>query len=530
MVACTSSDDTDTYYTDSAYFENVMPYQAQDLSDYISVSGTVASESSVNVSTSVSAKVTKLNVSVGDTVQVGDVLCTLDDTDIQKQIDDLETSIKNATALDDNSKKLNEQALDNAKYDQKVQLKDAQSTIDDAQKAYDKAYKQYTDDIDKINDCVLQYNDVCNRIAQLETEMANQPREDAEEDYGDEDSYDYEYDDDYASLMSYSKTSSAKATNLSYGGSDEYSNLLTQKGELSSKIEAYKQEADSLYETFDDLKKAVQTAKDNYTAVKRSSDQAIESAQNTVDMQEYQEDSNSTVSTQLENLKKQLEDCTIKAEKSGTITSLNVSQGDTTTEGALLMTIENDSQLKLTVAIDEKDILKIKEGMNVVVTSDATGDAEIHGTVSKVITVVSSNSNSQSMDGSSSTGFTAEITIDEDCDLLVGMSAKAKIMLVEKSDCYAVLYDCIMYDDDGIPYVLVAEPNDDTNSVSATVKRVDVTLGDESGSYVEVSSDNLKVNDLIITTPEEVAEGDTLQLDPYSLDYSSEDEDAEVVG
>jgi RND family efflux transporter MFP subunit len=306
--------------------------------------------------------------------------------------------------------------------------------------------------------------------------------------------------------------------------------LLTQKEELSSKIEQLKEESNALNDTFDDLKKAIETAKDNYTAVKRSSDQAIESAQNTVDMQEYQEDSNSTVSTQLENLKKQLEDCTIKAEKSGTITSLNVSQGDTTTEGALLMTIENDSQLKLTVAIDEKDILKIKEGMNVVVTSDATGDAEIHGTVSKVITVVSSNSNSQSMDGSSSTGFTAEITIDEDCDLLVGMSAKAKIMLVEKSDCYAVLYDCIMYDDDGIPYVLVAEPNDDTNSVSATVKRVDVTLGDESGSYVEVSSDNLKVNDLIITTPEEVAEGDTLQLDPYSLDYSSEDEDAEVVG
>jgi multidrug efflux pump subunit AcrA (membrane-fusion protein) len=196
------------------------------------------------------------------------------------------------------------------------------------------------------------------------------------------------------------------------------------------------------------------------------------------------------------------------------------------------MTIENDSQLKLTVTIDEKDILKVKEGMNVVVTSDATGDTEIHGTVSKVITVVSSNS--QSMDSSTSTGFTAEITIDDDCDLLVGMSAKARIMLVEKSDCYAVLYDCITYDDDGNPYVLVAEPNDDTDSVSATVKRVDVTLGDESGSYVEVSSDDLQVNDLIITTPEEVAEGDTLQLDPYSLDYSSssedEDSNAEVVG
>jgi hypothetical protein len=86
-----------------------------------------------------------------------------------------------------------------------------------------------------------------------------------------------------------------------------------------------------------------------------------------------------------------------------------------------------------------------------------------------------------------------------------------------------------MYDDDGTPYVLVADPNSDTDSLTATVKRVDVTVGDESGSYVEVTSDGLKENDLIITTPYEVTEGDTLQLDPSALDFGTDEDTSEIL-
>jgi len=489
------------------YFENIMPYQAQDLSDFISVSGTVASESSMNITSSVSAKVTQLNVSIGDYVNVGDVLCVLDSTEIKQQIEDLETNIKNASALDENSKELNRQALKNAKEDQVIQLKQAQETIDDAQEEYDKAYKKYSDSITAINNAVLEYNDICNQIAQYESSM---PQEDYSDDYIED-----------SEAMSFNNLNEYSATNLSYG-EDEYSNLISRREELSANIQSYQAECSTYEEQFDGLQKAIETARDNYTSVKRSTDQAIETAQNTVDMQDYQDNSSSSTATQLEQLKKQLSECTVKAEKSGKITSLGIAQGDTATEGSLLMTIENDSQLKITVDIEEGDILKVKEGMNVIVTSEATGETEIKGVVSKVITIVSSN-NTPSADGSSgdasgSGGFTAEITINEDSDLLVGMKAKAKIMLVEKSNCYAILYDCIMYDDDGNPYVFVADTSAGDGS-TATVKRVDITVGDESDSYVEVSSDELKENDLIITTPYDVTEGDTINLSPY-IDYS----------
>lgn len=515
MTACNGSSNDDASYTEGTYFENVMPYQAQDLSDFISVSGTVESESSMNVTSSVNAKITKLNVAIGDYVNEGDVLCVFDNSDIKQQITDLETSIKNASALDENTKKLNRKALENAKEDQKIQLKSAKESIDSAKNDYNKTYKKYSDCINNINSCVLEYNDVCNQIAEYESSMSDM-------DYGDNQDF---YDDSYDDSMDNFDNSMDNFDNYDDTSSqdDTYSSLIAKREELSAKIESYKTEASSYEDQLDPLQKAIDSANDNYDSVKRSTNQAIETAQNTVDIQDYQNDSSSNTATQLKNLKTQLEECTVKAEKSGTVTSLSVAEGDTPTEGALLMTIENNSQLKITANIDEKDILKVKEGMNVVITSEATGDTEIKGKVSKVITIVSSNGNSSnpsgdSSGGSSSNGFTAEITIDGNSDLLVGMKAKAKIMLVEKSGCYSVLYDCIMYDDNGNPYVLVADTSNSDNGTTATVKRADVTLGAESGSYVEVTSDSLKENDLIITTPYEVAEGDTIELSPYVLD------------
>lgn len=518
MTACNGSSNDDASYTDGTYFENVMPYQAQDLSDFISVSGTVESESSMNVTSSVNAKITKLNVAIGDYVNEGDVLCVFDNSDIKQQITDLETSIKNASALDENTKKLNRKALENAKEDQKIQLKSAKESIDSAKDDYNKAYKKYSDCINNINSCVLEYNDVCNQIAEYESSMSDM-------DYGDNQDF---YDDSYDDSMDNFDNSMDNFDNYDDTSSqdDTYSSLIAKREELSAKIESYKTEASSYEDQLDPLQKAIDSANDNYDSVKRSTNQAIETAQNTVDIQDYQNDSSSNTATQLKNLKTQLEECTVKAEKSGTVTSLSVAEGDTPTEGALLMTIENNSQLKITANIDEKDILKVKEGMNVVITSEATGDTEIKGKVSKVITIVSSNGNSSnpsgdSSGGSSSNGFTAEITIDGNSDLLVGMKAKAKIMLVEKSGCYSVLYDCIMYDDNGNPYVLVADTSNSDNGTTATVKRADVTLGAESGSYVEVTSDSLKENDLIITTPYDVAEGDTIELSPYVLDSAT---------
>mgnify|MGYP000125696368 CR=1 FL=1 len=66
-------------------------------------------------------------------------------------------------------------------------------------------------------------------------------------------------------------------------------------------------------------------------------------------------------------------------------------------------------------------------------------------------------------DTNTSSGYSAEITIDN-TELLVGMSAKAKIVIKDRGTQLAVPYDLIRQDDNGDSYVLVAEANEGWNS------------------------------------------------------------------
>lgn len=69
--------------------------QKTSLTDSVSVNGTVASGSTASVTASDSVKtykVTSVNVAVGDTVKKGDVIATLDTTDVEKQIENAQES------------------------------------------------------------------------------------------------------------------------------------------------------------------------------------------------------------------------------------------------------------------------------------------------------------------------------------------------------------------------------------------------------------------------------------------------------
>ena len=62
----------------------------EDLNESVNVSGIVQSAQVSSVTTALNNKVTSLNVKVGDHVNKGDVICTLDDTDIRRAIQDKE--------------------------------------------------------------------------------------------------------------------------------------------------------------------------------------------------------------------------------------------------------------------------------------------------------------------------------------------------------------------------------------------------------------------------------------------------------
>ena len=239
---------------------------------------------------------------------------------------------------------------------------------------------------------------------------------------------------------------------------------------------------------------AIDTAKSSYSDAQTSTDRSVSSAQNSVDMQKYQTSTTTDQKDQLAQLEKQLKDCTLYAPCGGVVTAVNVSVGDKNTAGATMITIENTSVMKVVVSVEEADILKLQEGMEATVTTDATGDEEIKGTVTRVVRVKNQSSNANGTDTNTATGYSAEITIDNN-ELLVGMSAKAKIVIKNRGIVLAVPYDLIQTDENGKQYVLVAQTNGDG---TATAVRKDVTVGEEIDYYTEITGGDLQEGDQLI--------------------------------
>lgn len=111
----------------------IEPVQKRDLSDTISLKGTVAGASSTNVTSKATSEITTMNVQVGDIVQEGDVLCTLDSASIEEKIADLEKTLSNSNAIDGINNQQAADAVQQAKDDQATQLADAQLAIQRAQ-------------------------------------------------------------------------------------------------------------------------------------------------------------------------------------------------------------------------------------------------------------------------------------------------------------------------------------------------------------------------------------------------------------
>lgn len=371
----------------------------KDISNYISVSGKVSSDSMINITTTLSSvKVKKLNVEVGDIVKTGDTLVVLDTTDLQKELTELNNVINK-------THEQNSKILQRANDNKSKKLADIQSNIDEL--------NNKINNIDILDDCYTV--------------------------------------DDYGEF-----------------NKDLYNSCINKK------IDTYKKE---------------------YNETEESLNHAIEDAQEVISEEAYSAD----VKRQKE-LKEQINDATIKAPNDGMIISIDVREGSIIAKESI-MTIQSADDYKITVNVLESDILKIKEGLKVNLTVVATGDKKYNGVVEKVVNVLTTDSENNS------SGYTAIIKIlDKDTELLVGMTAKAKIMLEEKDNVKAVPYDAI-YEVDGksVVYSLI------DNGKYYVLKEVEVTKGSEGNYYTEIESDDINLGDIILVNNDIFKDGDRIE-------------------
>ncbi|MDD6217532.1 MAG: efflux RND transporter periplasmic adaptor subunit [Roseburia sp.] len=434
--------------------------EKRDLSDSISLTGTAAGASKTNITSKAQAEVTAVNVQVGDQVTAGDVLCTFDSAAIQENLSITEKTLTNESAVTKNTAKQNEKALSDAKSDQQDQLNAANTKITQAQEDYDSANTKLAND----------RNTLAAKQADLSAAEAamNQANSDA--------------------AAAPDDATKAKAAE----------NAATTYESLKTEVSALQSQVDTESASLTDLSRAVDSAKSDYDSVKKSTDKAIASAQNVVDMQGYQDTDSATQKTQ-KDLQNQLDDCQIVAPCDGVVTAVNVSVGDTNTPGTTIITIEDTSSMKINATVNESDILKIQEGMTAVVKTNATGNEEIPGTVSRVVRVKNQSTtpttgSTASAATSTSGGYAAEVTVGPS-DLLVGMSAKVKVIIEERKNVLAVPYDLIQTDENGKNYVMLADYQEDG---SAVAKRCNVEVGKEVNYYTEITGGDLKEGDALI--------------------------------
>lgn len=439
---------------------NSYTVERQDIENYISVSGNVEGSNIVKVTSDLNNKVKELNVEVGSSVKAGDILCIFDSTDLQNEYDTLKASFDKTGEKQQNLHDINQRTLNNAYTDKEDAVAQAQRAINNAVTARDNAYAKY------------------NNLAHKKDELYNQ-------------------------YLSY--------YNAAYSG--EYDEMAEKQAEVAySQYSQTEAEYSTLGEQLSTYDNAVQDARDAYNRTVKTADQAIQNAKDSIDAEKF--DSDSSTQSQLDKIKEKIDKCTVKATTDGIVTAIDVAEGSFPSASSI-MTIEDNSQLRIKVQINESDILNVHEGQKAVITTTATGDKEFIGKVDRVVNIFSGQLSNAITGEASGGGYSAEITIDDtDNVLLIGMSAKVKIILDEKPNVIAVPYDAIVEEDDGTFSVFIAQGSEG----AYTAKKIKVETGMEANYYTEITSSTIKEGDIIITTPALVTDGGPVTLDENYLE------------
>ena len=429
------------------------------LSDTVSVTGTVKAGSSASVTASDSVKtykVTAVNVAVGDTVRKGDVIATLDTTDVEKQIANAQLQLSDTRT---DARKNYSQAVE----DQTTNLATAQENLDKAQKNYDTLGidDYYTSMASTANSGKTNREIVTDWYTRYAEEIAG-------------------YENTLANLniqltQAQQDGDTARADGLQGQIADYTSRENIAKGQCSIP-ELGLQGFDAVSQTYNKIeqyREALEQAQQSYQNSATSASRSVDNAETKLAQSQREDDTLTKLQTALEN-------CTLTATMDGTITALDATVGAVCS--GTVATIQDVDNLTVEVTIPASSVGRLKTGLQCNITSDATDDT-ITGTLTRIDPVANDSGS-----------FGATVTVNgQDSGLLVGISAKVEIVISTKDNVFTVPRT----NDDGSTYVLRKTGGE---GVDMTFEQVAVTEGDTNDYYVEITGSDLNEGDVIRAT------------------------------
>ncbi|WP_294528574.1 HlyD family efflux transporter periplasmic adaptor subunit [uncultured Allofournierella sp.] len=467
--------------------------QKGNLDDSISASGTVESSDVSNVTTDLKYTVKTVNVQVGDMVEAGDVICTLDTESLEKSIEKAKEALADSMAQAEKTYQKAQESLAEAQ----TKTSEAKTDMDEAQSAKDDAWSAYDSACSKVSSFQTEADDAAarqeNALSALNDAMAVTAQKQTA------------YNDAYGAWKTESDRQLAADYEPAEGDAEKLAGLQTAMNNAQAQLDAANEAQTKAQESYDQtslqaqekqkalsdaqstvgltgLQTAYQQAQAAYEQAQTAYDQAVknqETAQETCDdaLESYNK---SGESDELADLQEQLEQCTLTAETSGKVTAVNATVGSMI-EGAAA-TIQNTESLKVAITIPEYDIESVKVGMTARITSDVT-DKEVNGTLSQISPTATGG-------GSSSSSFAAEVTVDDaDSGLLIGTNAKVEIILSTTEDVFTVPLDAIGENEAGesVIYVQTGEENGEP-----VFEEMAVTVGEENDYYAQISGAELE--------------------------------------
>lgn len=274
-------------------------------------------------------------------------------------------------------------------------------------------------------------------------------------------------------------------------------------------------------------------AKNSYEQALRSLNATIVAANN--ELQFYEDNVRTSTASanddvtkvELANLYQDLNDMTIRATMSGTVTKIFAKEGSSASGS--LFKIENLDNLIISTELKAFDLQTVRTGMPVDIKTDATDNEVFYGrlvSISDSATDTSSVSDpANSISGvSSDPTFKAKVILENPPkNLLAGMKAQLNIITAEDQNVYAVPFSSIIENKDGGKSILVAE-KDTKNETLYRLKKLPVSTSLENDLNIVIEANNLKDGMLVINDPTNLNEGSLIELknQPDDIDSSAE--------
>lgn len=343
-------------------------------------SGTIAAESTIDLSFQASGTVKKIFVAEGDTVQAGQILAQLDDRTLQADLASAQAKLDSAKAK-----------LSKTKQGASAeQITSAQAAVASAQAAYDKALKQ----ADSAN--------LDLESAKLSLDKARVTLDTAQAAY------------DRIGGASNPNSGMTQQSKDLQNASLDYQNAITKYQSQLKTLDANNQA------TIASAKSNLEKAKYDLANLK------VRDEDITIDQASVEQAEQSLKQAQIN-----LENATLKAPFNGIVTSVNVVIGTRTANAPVAIKMMNVTPLHVNLKLSENDVVKVQNNQEVKLTTDSIKGLQIGGTVSYI-----------APSGENTNGVVTYVTrvnfTATDARIKAGMTANLEIITAQKNNVLLV--------------------------------------------------------------------------------------------